>query len=103
MQHHRRTFAVLSILIVSGCADPPPSTLDEFASTSLKKGQGGIPGDANYCDNPQALCAFREGDCDLSTQCARGPNGTPGICTADNGGRYGSTQTNDHCAPASCS
>src|SRR6185503_12036568 len=62
-----------------------------------KGNPGAVNGMGDYCDNPAALCAAGEGDCDASTQCA-----APNICGRDNGPKFGFIVGSDVCIPSHC-
>jgi hypothetical protein len=89
--------------LLTGCegelVEPDTGSLEEpeLGWFSLHKGQGGVNGEGDYCNNPAALCVSGEGDCDYTYQCAAGL-----VCAVDNGGQFGFTELTDVCVVSAC-
>lgn len=69
----------------------------ESFGQELRKPQG-TNGDADYCNNPAALCVQGEGDCDSHAQCVTGL-----ACVGNIGPNFFMPVGHDVCAPAHCS
>jgi probable HAF family extracellular repeat protein len=83
-----------------GTSDDEAGLTDEVGQIQegIKKGfVGAKNGDANYCDNPLALCTLGEGDCDLHSQCQ-----APYACIQNNGPKFGLAAGVDVCAGSHC-
>lgn len=83
------------------CALSTDDPLEEtdIVRNELRKGLGGVNGDADYCaPSAASQCASGEGDCDRPTDCQPGL-----LCTADNGPKFGMDEGTDVCVPAHCS
>lgn len=99
---HLRAYLILSAVVaVSGCqqqlltdeGDGPVGATVHAA----KKGQGGVNGDSNFCNNPAATCDTGEGDCDRDDQCTGAL-----VCGVNNGIQWGFAPQLDVCVPAHC-
>ena len=108
MKNFFSAVVAVALLAVAGCqsadpmADPRLTDEDVEARTANSapdhpKGMGGVNGMSSYCNNPGALCANGEGDCDATSQCQAGLT-----CVPNQGPRFGLGSSVDVCMPATC-
>ena len=106
-------FCAVAMVLLAGCqtSDPTedPRLTDEDIETHASnlpppppppdrpKGLGGTNGMSSYCNNPGALCANGEGDCDATSQCQAGL-----ACIPNQGPKFGLGASVDVCMPATC-
>lgn len=104
------------IALVSACDSRPPDADDNEPASQLNdgedgfdteyrglpKGQGGVNGDSDFCNNAASPCvavAPNEGDCDSNAQCT---GGAAPRCGKDNGAKFGTFANFDFCWQAHC-